>query len=152
MANESIIKLFEGNQVRIFWNEQEEKYYFAVADIVQVLTDSADVKQYIQRKSRMQEQFDQDFISIAPMLIKDYRDLNDKTYTNLVVDSLNWSQRQWAIISKVKTTMQKAVAPKVTIVDESNGGTIEKDIPLNFHGGLKSILLDTTALEDEFGF
>lgn len=56
MANESIIKLFEGNQVRIFWNEQEEKYYFAVADIVQVLTDSADVKQYIKRmRSRDKE-------------------------------------------------------------------------------------------------
>ena len=49
MANESIIKLFEDKKVRIVWNEQEEKYYFAVADIVQVLTDSVDTKQYIKR-------------------------------------------------------------------------------------------------------
>ena len=49
MANESIIKLFEDKKVRIVWNEQEEKYYFAVADIVQILTDSADIKQYIKR-------------------------------------------------------------------------------------------------------
>ena len=49
MSNESIIQVFEGKNVRIVWNEQEEKYYFAVADIVQVLTDSADVKQYIKR-------------------------------------------------------------------------------------------------------
>ena len=49
MANESVIKLFEGKQVRIVWNEEEEKYYFSVADIVQVLTDSADIKQYIKR-------------------------------------------------------------------------------------------------------
>ena len=49
MANESIIQLFEGKQIRIVWNEEEEKYYFAVADIVQVLTDSADTKQYIKR-------------------------------------------------------------------------------------------------------
>ena len=49
MADESIIKVFEDSKVRIVWNEQEEKYYFAVADIVQVLTDSADVKQYIKR-------------------------------------------------------------------------------------------------------
>ena len=49
MADESIIKLFEGKKVRIVWNEQEEKYYFAVADIVQVLTDSTDPKQYIKR-------------------------------------------------------------------------------------------------------
>ena len=49
MSNESIIQLFEGKKVRVIWNEQEEKYYFAVADIVELLTDSADVKQYIKR-------------------------------------------------------------------------------------------------------
>ena len=49
MASESFIQLFEGKKVRIIWNEQEGKYYFAVADIVQVLTDSADTKQYIKR-------------------------------------------------------------------------------------------------------
>ena len=49
MSNESIIQIFEGKKVRVVWNEQEEKYFFAVADIVELLTDSADVKQYIKR-------------------------------------------------------------------------------------------------------
>ena len=49
MSNESIIQVFEGVNVRIVWNEEEQEYYFAVADIVQVLTDSNDVKQYIKR-------------------------------------------------------------------------------------------------------
>ena len=43
------IQLFEGKKVRIVWDAEKEKYYFSVADIVQVLTDSADVKQYIKR-------------------------------------------------------------------------------------------------------
>ena len=43
------IQLFEGKKVRIVWDEEKEKYFFAVADIVQVLTDSEDVKQYIKR-------------------------------------------------------------------------------------------------------
>ncbi len=43
------IQLFEGKKVRIVWDAEQEKYYFAVADIVQVLTDSVDVKQYIKR-------------------------------------------------------------------------------------------------------
>ena len=49
MANETIIKLFEGQKIRVVWDEEQEKYYFAVQDIVQVLTDSVDVKQYIKR-------------------------------------------------------------------------------------------------------
>ena len=49
MSNESIIQIFEGINVRIVWNEKEQEYYFSVADIVQVLTESTDVKQYIKR-------------------------------------------------------------------------------------------------------
>ena len=45
MANESVIKLFEGKQVRIVWDEEQEKYYFSVVDIVQVLTGSSDYQQ-----------------------------------------------------------------------------------------------------------
>ena len=56
MANESIIKLFESNKVRILWNETEEKYYFSVADIVQALTDTVKPTDYIQKmKSRDKE-------------------------------------------------------------------------------------------------
>lgn len=43
------MQLFESTQVRMVWNEEEEKWYFSIADIVQILTDSEDVKQYIKR-------------------------------------------------------------------------------------------------------
>ena len=49
MANESIIKLFEDKKIRIVWNEEQEKYYFAVADIVQVLTDTVNPTDYIKK-------------------------------------------------------------------------------------------------------
>ena len=49
MTQQNAIQLFEGKQVRIAWNDEEEKYYFSIADIVQILTDSKDVKQYIKR-------------------------------------------------------------------------------------------------------
>ena len=49
MKENFYIQVFEGKQVRIVWDAEKEKYYFAVADIVQVLTDSNDVKQYIKR-------------------------------------------------------------------------------------------------------
>ena len=43
------IQLFEGKQVRIVWDAEKEKYYFAVADIVEILSESKDVKQYVKR-------------------------------------------------------------------------------------------------------
>ena len=45
----SSIKLFESKQIRTVWNEQEQKWYFSVQDIIEILTDSSDVKQYIKR-------------------------------------------------------------------------------------------------------
>ena len=49
MTKQTGITLFEDTKVRIVWDDEQEKYYFSVADIVQILTDSADVKQYIKR-------------------------------------------------------------------------------------------------------
>jgi len=54
--NMSNLKLFEDKQVRATWSETEEKWYFSVQDIVKILTDSSDVKQYIKRMLGRDEQ------------------------------------------------------------------------------------------------
>ena len=43
------IQLFEGKKVRIAWDAEQEKYYFSVTDVVEMLTDSTDAKQYVKR-------------------------------------------------------------------------------------------------------
>jgi len=45
----SNIKLFEDKQVRTTWSEAEEKWFFVVEDVVVILTESKDPKQYINR-------------------------------------------------------------------------------------------------------
>lgn len=45
----SNIKLFESKKIRSVWNESENKWYFSVQDVVEALTDSSDVKQYIKK-------------------------------------------------------------------------------------------------------
>ena len=39
MNEDFAIQFFEGKKVRIVWDAEQEKYYFSVTDIVQVLTD-----------------------------------------------------------------------------------------------------------------
>lgn len=46
MNDNFAIQLFEGKKVRFVWDEENEKYYFAVVDIVQVLTDSDNPQTY----------------------------------------------------------------------------------------------------------
>ena len=45
MDDNFAIQLFEGKKVRIVWDEEKEKYWFSVVDIVQVLTGSFDYQQ-----------------------------------------------------------------------------------------------------------
>ena len=49
MTQKHQIQLFEEKKVRTVWDEELQEWLFSVVDIVQVLTDSADVKQYIQK-------------------------------------------------------------------------------------------------------
>ena len=45
----SNIKLFESNQIRATWNETDQKWYFVIADVVQVLTDTPNPIDYIKK-------------------------------------------------------------------------------------------------------
>ena len=47
--NQNAIKLFENREIRAAWNEVQEEWFFSVTDVVAVLTDSADPKQYIKK-------------------------------------------------------------------------------------------------------
>ena len=46
MAEQNEIQLFDGKQVRYVWDEEQEKYFFSVVDIIQVLTDSENPRKY----------------------------------------------------------------------------------------------------------
>lgn len=50
----SNIKLFEEKKIRSVWNEDNENWYFVVSDVVRVLTDTADTKDYL-KKMRMRD-------------------------------------------------------------------------------------------------
>lgn len=47
MKNE--LKVFENNNIRSVYNEEQEKWYFSVEDIVRILTDSVNPKDYIKK-------------------------------------------------------------------------------------------------------
>ncbi|MFT3901610.1 MAG: Bro-N domain-containing protein [Niabella sp.] len=46
MTRETAIKIFEQKQVRTHWDEEQEKWYFSVIDVIAVLTDSLNPRDY----------------------------------------------------------------------------------------------------------
>ena len=53
MTKKETLKLFEERKVRTVWDDEKGKWYFSIVDVVSILTDSTDPKQYIKKmKSR----------------------------------------------------------------------------------------------------
>jgi len=46
MKQDTDIKLFEEKKIRTHFDEQTEEWYFSVIDVVEVLTDSANPRDY----------------------------------------------------------------------------------------------------------
>jgi hypothetical protein len=46
MAKKESLKLFEGKNVRAIWDDQQEKWYFSIVDVVAILTDSTNPQTY----------------------------------------------------------------------------------------------------------
>ena len=64
----SNIKLFESKKIRSAWNDDEEKWYFSVQDVVEVLTDSVDVKDYIKKMKKRDAQLNANWGTICPLV------------------------------------------------------------------------------------
>jgi hypothetical protein len=64
----SNIKLFESKKIRTVWNETDEKWYFVIEDVVSVLTDSKDPKQYIKRMRQRDKELARGWVQIVPTL------------------------------------------------------------------------------------
>ena len=62
------IKLFEQHKVRTSWNKDEEKWYFSVEDVVFVLTDSTDVKQYIKKMRKRDPELNSNWGTICTLV------------------------------------------------------------------------------------
>ncbi|MBN2263802.1 MAG: Bro-N domain-containing protein [Prolixibacteraceae bacterium] len=64
----SNIKLFESKQIRTVWNESDQKWYFVVADVVQVLTETPDPKDYLKKMRKRDQQLSQGWGQIVTPL------------------------------------------------------------------------------------
>jgi len=64
----SNIKLFESKQIRSVWNETDQKWYFVVEDVVLVLTDSNDPKQYVKRMRQRDKELAKGWVQFVPTL------------------------------------------------------------------------------------
>lgn len=67
----SNIKLFESKQIRTVWNESNQKWYFVVTDVIQVLTDTSNASDYIKKMRKRDELLSQGWGQLVTPLVVD---------------------------------------------------------------------------------
>lgn len=102
------------------------------------------LKHYIIRKQQRQEYIDEDYLSYAPFLIRNWKGLNDDVYKNYLEESNKWDITTISLLVQFKQIFSDTIDPVIKFFDE--GGT-EQKAPLNFQGGIKSLFL----ISDPFG-
>jgi len=102
------------------------------------------LKNYIIRNQRAQQPIDEDYLSFAPFIIRNWRGLSEDTYNKFVEDSHRWDITAISLMVHVKKLFSDTINPVVKFTDE---GGVEQTAPLNFQGGIKSIFL----ISDPFG-
>lgn len=97
------------------------------------------LKGYIQRKAQLQQGFDEDFVKLAPMLISDYRGLDDFKYEEYLRNTTSsFGAYEYSLLAKIRSLIESSIDPKIKYIDKDG---VERVAPLNFRGGLQSIFL-----------
>lgn len=96
------------------------------------------LKDYINRKANLREMIDQDFVKMAPLLIKDHRGLNDDKYREIIESCDHFGIAEYSIIEQFRRVLSSATNPRFIYQDKEG---MEQSAPLNFQGGIKSLFL-----------
>jgi len=68
MGKNEKLKLFEEKKVRIVWNQDEEEWYFSVQDVVEILTDTVNAKDYIKKMKKRDPELNYKWGTICPLV------------------------------------------------------------------------------------
>ena len=52
MTKQQAVQLFEEKKIRSVWDDEQEKWYFSISDVVEVLTESTNPTDYIKKMKK----------------------------------------------------------------------------------------------------
>ena len=163
--NELMVPISEGKQIPVqkemidfikipddvmkFYNADDKCFIFTVSgETIKMHVPSIGVndwlKKYAAGKINAREGYDEDFLTFAPMLIRDYRGLSQSAYEDMVGASRLWSVKEWSVISYVTEKLGAATEPKIKYMNEDGA---EVEIPLTFRGGIRALFVLSNPLQ-----
>ena len=94
MTKREIPKLFEDKKIRTVWDDEEEKWYFSIVDVVGALTDSIDANAYWRKlKQRLKQEGNETVTSCHSLKLRASDGKNYKTDVARTIADLEGSEK-----------------------------------------------------------
>lgn len=65
---ETALKIFQEKTVRTHWDDEQEKWFFSVQDVVQILTETPNVKDYIKKIKKRDSELNSNWGTLCPLV------------------------------------------------------------------------------------
>ena len=93
MSDIEKVRLFDNQKIRTVWVEEDEEWYFSVKDVVTILTETTNAKDYISKMRRRDEELSKGWGQIVhPLQFRQQEDLRKKTV-------LHW--KEYSVLSSL---------------------------------------------------
>ena len=80
MSDIEKIRLFDNQKIRTVWVEEEEEWYFSVKDVVTILTETTNAKDYISKMRRRDEELSEGWGQIVHPLTVQTSEAHDPSW------------------------------------------------------------------------
>lgn len=152
----NMLNLFRiADDIMKYYNSEERKFVIESKKLgktfqftVPQVGVSSYVKNYIYKKRRDGDALDTAFVKVAPFILEDWRQLNDKSFERERMNSFKWNKNDWLFISAFTDKLEDCVKLQVDRPCPKCGETIEA--PLFFRGGftIKDLFSISGQLDD----
>jgi len=65
---ENTLKLFQEQTIRTHWDEEQDKWFFSIQDVVQILAETPNVKDYIKKMKKRDAELNSNWGTICPLV------------------------------------------------------------------------------------
>jgi len=107
------------------------------------------IKNYMRDRIKKGERYDKTFLKVAPFILSDWRNLNEKTYQAIEQDSWGWNPLKLSAILQMAEMIRFGVKTRIT--RQCNKCGAEVSTSLTFPGGVKSLFLFASPLDELMG-
>lgn len=107
------------------------------------------IKNYMRERLKKGERYDKTFLKVAPFIFPDWRGLSDKAYQKAEQDSWGWNPMKLSAILQMTEMIRFGVKTRITRQCNKCGAEVSTN--LTFPGGIKSLFLYASPLDELLG-